>query len=109
MHTYAKPGSMTPGLEGSVLFVRLTDPGGVVVLDAEFEWPEASRSVPAGTYDASAYFRVCGGNCGNLDPGEMTICTSDDITLAAGDTLLVDLYARNWNLRGTPCQMSVEG
>ena len=84
--TSAGRGFMTPGVEGSLLFVRLVAPDGEVVMDTQFAWPADSRTVPAGSYRVAAYFRVCTGNCGNLSEGELPLCDVE-VDLAPGGSL----------------------
>ena len=91
--TTAPPNSIPPGVEGSVLFIRLVDRDGDVVLDRPFAWPSDKQSVPSGDYTLVAYWRVCDGNCGNLS-GESPICEGE-VTLAAGDRVVVDVIGRN--------------
>jgi len=79
--------AMTPGVEGSVLFVRLVAPGGGVVLDRPSAWPSDRERVPPGEYAMTVYFRGCNGNCGMLE-GEDRFCIHD-ITLAPNDRLEV--------------------
>lgn len=92
IETSAAPGSITPGVEGSLLFVRLRAPDGTIIMDTEFDWPHDERKVPPGTYGFKAYFRGCDGNCGNLSRYESRLCNSDAVILAADDRLRIDIY-----------------
>lgn len=81
--------AMTPGVEGSVLFVRLVDDGGTMVLDRPFDWPADEQRISPGRYDLTAYWRTCVGNCSNLD-GEDRFC-EHDVTVAAGGRIRVGI------------------
>ena len=79
--------AMTPGVEGSVLFVRMVDDDGTTVLDRPFEWPADEQRISPGRYDLTVYWRACSGNCGQLD-GEDRFCEHDE-TVAAGGRIRV--------------------
>ena len=98
--TFAAEDSLTPGVEGSVLFVRLTDPGGMLVLDRPFEWPRDEQLVPPGDYTMLVYFRGCNGNCSMLS-GEFPVC-EHEITLNAGDRLGIGVEPSNFR-PGSTC------
>jgi hypothetical protein len=98
--TAAPPDSMTPGVEGSVLFIRLIDPAGTTVLDRPFEWPSDEQSVPPGDYTLTAYWRGCNGNCGNLS-SESPICQGE-VSLTANDRVVGHVIARDL-MPGSEC------
>ena len=87
IETTASDDAMTPGVEGSVLFVRMVDDGGATVLDRPFDWPADEQRILAGRYDLTVYWRGCSGNCGQLD-GEDRFC-EHDVTVAAGGRIRV--------------------
>ena len=90
--TSAAADSRPPGVEGSVLFIRLTAPDGTIVLDRPFDWPSDAQNVPPGDYALTAYWRACGGNCSNLDP-ESEFC-AHNVSLGAGSRVVVDIVPR---------------
>jgi hypothetical protein len=81
---------MAPGIEGSVLFLRLTNGDGTVILDRPFGWGGDAQRVPPGSYLLDAYMRVCDGNCGHLDAAGAPFC-SQEVTLAARAQLVVSI------------------
>lgn len=89
IETTASDDAMTPGVEGSVLFVRMVHDGGTTVLDRPFDWPADEQRISPGRYDLTAYWRTCVGNCSNLD-GEDRFC-EHDVTVAAGGRIRVGI------------------
>lgn len=98
IRTTTPDGAMFPGVEGSVLFVRLVKPDGETILDRPFAWPSDRQRVPAGTYMMSAYFRTCVGNCGNLDVEGGAFCEED---LVLGPSVTVEIHV----MPEQPCAM----
>lgn len=88
--TSVPKGFLSPGVEGSVLFLRLTDGDANVILDRPFGWGGDSQHVPPGSYRLDAYARGCDGNCGRLSAPSPPFCTQE-ITLAAQAQLVVDI------------------
>lgn len=103
--TTAPADSRTPGMEGSILFIRLTAPDGKIVLDRPFAWPTDKQPVPRGEYTLLAYFRGCDGNCGVLS-AESPICDGQ-ITADRGDRVVVRVIARDL-MPGSECSIGVE-
>lgn len=102
--TSAPADSRTPGVEGSILFIRLVAPDGTVVLDRPFDWPTDEQRVPPGNYGLSGYWRTCSGNCGSLDP-EAPFCDAN-VTLAPGSRVVVDVVPRDL-APGSGCTVDV--
>ena len=92
LETTAAADAMLPGVEGSVLFVRLVDAEGTTILDRAFAWPSDRQHIPPGAYGLTVYWRGCVGNCGNLDP-ESPFCT-DEIAVAAMGRVVIDIVPR---------------
>jgi len=95
--------AMTPGVEGSVLFVRMVDDGGTTVLDRPFDWPADEQPISAGRYDLTVYWRGCNGNCGQLE-GEDRFC-DHDVTVATGGRIRVAITPSNL-APGSQCTVS---
>jgi hypothetical protein len=94
IETSAPEDFLTPGVEGSVLFVRLTDPAGALVLDRPFDWPRDQQRVPPGDYTMLLYFRGCEGNCSRLSREDDPFC-EHEISLAADDRLRIAIESRD--------------
>ena len=103
--TMGFPDAETPGVEGAVLFVRLVDDGGTMMLDRPFDWPADEQRVPAGSYDLTAYWRTCSGNCGQLDD-EDRFCERD-VTVAAGGRIRVSITPGNL-APGSECTVATD-
>ncbi len=103
VRTSAPEDAGPPGIEGAILFVRLTDSGGSTVLDRAFAFPSDRQTVPAGEYEVIAYWRYCAGNCGRLDPGESPFC-DDRVALTPSSSLLIHVLPSDF---GSKCTMSV--
>ena len=103
--TTAEPDSRMPGLEGSVLFIRLTSPDGGIVLDRPFEWPSDEQFVPPGDYTITAYMRGCNGNCEKLSGESPPICEGN-VHLGAEDRVVVHVIPRDFK-PGTECTISM--
>ena len=86
---------LTPGVEGSVLFVRLVSPEGSTVLDRPFEWPADQQRISPGQYALNVYWRGCNGNCGDLSD-ENSFC-EEGVSVASGGRIRVTV---------TPSQLS---
>jgi hypothetical protein len=71
------------GIEGYVVFVRLEDAEGAVVVDHRVSG-EFTATVDPGRYAVTGYYRNCDANCGYLDPPE-TLCTTT-LDLEAGQS-----------------------
>lgn len=100
------PDTHPPGVEGSVLFVRLTDIHGGRILDRPFSWSSDEQPVPPGDYHVTVYMRVCDANCGNLDP-EGEICRID-AKLQPRGTLAIEMFPRDLS-PGTTCTFQGAG
>jgi hypothetical protein len=68
VETVAGNNESPPGVEGSILYVRLIEPGGSTVLDRSFDWVSDRQPIPPGEYNVVVSYRVCDGNCSNLGP-----------------------------------------
>ena len=93
IETMGFPDAEAPGVEGAVLFVRMVDDDGMTVLDRQFDWPADEQRISPGSYDLTAYWRTCSGNCGQLD-GEDRFC-EHDVTVAAGGRIRVSITPGN--------------
>jgi hypothetical protein len=98
------PDAIPPGVEGSVLFIRLTDPAGHRILDRPFTWSKDEQRIPPGTYALSAYLMVCDANCGNLDGESPAFCKAD-ITALPGRRIEVTVTPRSLS-PGTTCTVT---
>jgi hypothetical protein len=93
VETEGSDGAILPGVEGSVLFVRLMDEKNTTVLDRPFEWPSDQQRISPGRYALSVYWRGCVGNCGQLD-GEDRFC-EQDVSVSAGGRIRVFVTPRS--------------
>lgn len=101
--TTAPPDTMSPGVEGSVLFIRLVDGANRTILDRPFDWPGDRQAFPPGSYTLIAYWRGCDGNCGNLS-GESPFCRRP-LEAAPGARITVTILPGNL-APGSTCQVS---
>ena len=95
------PDAWTPGLEGAVLFIRLTDGGGNRILDRPFGWPTDEQSIPPGSYSLSAYWMGCNGSCATLSAEAPAFCQVD-ITAVPRLRIEVEITPRSL-APGTTC------
>jgi hypothetical protein len=103
LQTFSQPDAHPPGIEGALLFIRLADAHGRVILDRQFSWPSDRQAIPPGTYALTAYWRRCNGNCDNLG-GEAPFC---ELSVRAGPlTLLrVEVFPSDLAL-GSTCALA---
>lgn len=104
--TRAPPNSLTPGVEGSILFVRLIGPDGAIVLDRAFDWPSDEQAVPPGEYRLVAYWRVCNGTCANLSGESEPVC-EEAVSLARNDRAVMDIVPREL-MPGSECSVEIK-
>ncbi len=107
LRTSAPDGSLTPGIEGSVLFVRLLDSDGETVMDTYFQWPTDEKDIPAGSYSLVGYWSGCSGNCGNLG-GEAPFCY-EQIDVSPGDRVNVAVIGPTSLAPAGNCQVVIDG
>lgn len=93
IETEGSEGAILPGVEGSVLFVRLVDEDGATVLDRPFEWPTDRQPIAPGRYALTVYWRGCVANCGRLD-NEDRFC-EQDVSVTAGRRIHVFVIPSN--------------
>ena len=81
------------GMEGYVVFVRLEDAGGSVVVDHRVTG-EFTSTLDTGTYAVTGYYRNCEGNCLFLDPPEELCTTTLDLVAGQSPTVIVSVEHR---------------
>jgi hypothetical protein len=106
LETGAPADSMTPGIEGAVLFVRLVDQQQRLILDRPFQWPSDRQPIPPGAYHLTAYWRGCDGNCGNLSAEAPPFCVADVVAAPRG-RVAVEITPRSL-APGTTCTVSAQ-
>ena len=79
------------GIEGSVPFVKATDPTNAVVLDVIVNPGGDVVDVPPGQYLLKAYYRTCDGNCALLDPPHAFCSTDAFLAMHTRYELIVDI------------------
>jgi hypothetical protein len=105
VETVAAGNGRTPGIEGSVLFVRMVSDVGATVLDRPFDWPTDQQRISPGRYALTVYWRTCSGNCGHLDP-ENRFC-EQNVSVSAGGRIRVLVIAREL-IPGSECQITTD-
>jgi hypothetical protein len=90
-------------VEGSVLFVRLTDSAGKIVLDRPFNWPSDQQPVPPGDYTMVIYWRGCNGYCGYLS-AESPFC-EEEVSVQSRDRLVINVMPSEF-VPGSTCSIA---
>jgi hypothetical protein len=76
------------GIEGYIVFVRVEDASGSVVIDRRVDF---DSTLDQGSYTVTGYYRACDGNCGMLDPSGELCTTPLEVRPGESPTVVVSV------------------